>query len=331
MSLSHTGASMLEERRNSLMNTISRRSVVRSTSVLFALPFAGALAPAYASGLAEVGGASQPGRVKFSKTAATSVSLDLVNFVKDHAARVVAAHYQGTHGDYSALGDQFHLLGKQLSSAGADKAVKAYSKKLLKTGTIPTLDPQAVGHAVSCVKAYAPSYSASDLLANNGFPRTPQEWAVYLKKLKKHGVVKYMHQSGRLLNAMGRASRNEPVDVAQVGSAGSYQAAVFGLNNSTQAAHVVEICSLSQKAKFFACLGLVTLAALAVVAAVAAICGATGIVTCVGGAISASATVGFAVAVAGLWLVYGAAITACSVYLSSYHKEARPQAALSAI
>jgi hypothetical protein len=313
------------------MNMISRRSVVRSTSALLAFPFVGALASAHASGQADYEAPPQPGRLKFSKASRASVSLDLVNFIKDHSAKAAAASHQGKVADYSVLGDQFHLLGKHLSAAGGDKAVKAYCRKALKTGVVPSIDSRAVDHAVSCIRLYAPSYSAGELMSSNAIPTTHQEWAKHLKQLKKHGVVKYLHQTGRLFNAMGRASRNQPLGLAGIPLTENYQTAAFDPTDPAQAAHIVEICSLSQKAKFFACLGVVALVGLAVIAAVAAVCGATGIVTCIGGAISASATVGFAAAVAGFTLITGALLQACSVFLAAYHKDNKRSVVYSAI
>jgi hypothetical protein len=307
------------------MNTIDRRSVVRSASVLFALPFTGALLPAYASEQAEIGSVSQGSRVKLSETAPISVSLDLVNFVKDHSARTVAARYLGNTSDHSALGDQFHLLGKHLSQAGADKAVKAHCKKMLKAGTVPTIDPKAVAGAVSSVRAYAPSYSARELLSTAMIPSTPQEWTVQLKKLKKHGLVKYLHRAGRQLNAMGRSAHDRALEVSSPDGAGQYKPAWYDPTDSTQAAHLVEICSLSQKLKFFACIGAIVAVGLLILAAVVAACGATALAACFGGAGAA----------AYFFTVFGivsiAALAACVALLSSYRKKAGQATELSAI
>jgi hypothetical protein len=314
------------------MNVISRRNVVRSASVLFALPFTEALLPAHASEQAGLQSASQTNgnKLKFSSTAATAFSPDLLNYVKDHAARAAAAAYTGGPRDYIALGDQFHMLGKHLSSAGADKAVKAHCKKLLKTGTIPALDPQAVAHAVSCVRTYAPSFTSKTLLNSVALPATSQEWAVHLKKLKKNGLVKYCHQAARQLNAMGQASHNQAVGFLKDGESGSFQSSAYDPTDPSQAAHLVDICSLSQKAKFALCIGATLLIGLLVIAAVVAICGATGLIACIGAAFP-SATVGAGVVIAGFGLVTGALIAACSAFLASYHEKNRQPAALTAI
>jgi hypothetical protein len=307
------------------MNMIDRRSVVRSAGMLFALPFAAGLAPSYASETAEFSSVPQPNRIRLSNTASTSVSLDLLNFVKDHSAGTVAAKYMGRAGSYSALADQYHLLGKHLSLAGADKAVKAHCRKLLKAGSVPTLDPKAVAHAVSCVRAYAPSYSAKDLLSSTVLPSTAHEWTVQLKKLKKNGVVKYLHRAGRQLNAMQRATYDRPTEQASANVSGQYTNASYTPTYPSQAAHIVEICSLQQKLKFFACLGAVVAVGLIIIAAVVALCGATALAACLGGAGAATFYI------AGFGLLTGAAIAACGAFLSSYNKKANHPAVLSAI
>ena len=111
------------------MNVLSRRSIVRSGSVLLALPFAGPLLPAYGAEQANSQTAPPTGAVKLSSNASTAVSLDFVNFVKDQSAKVTAANHQGKNPDYASLGDQFHMLGKHMSLAGADKLVKKHWQK----------------------------------------------------------------------------------------------------------------------------------------------------------------------------------------------------------
>ena len=314
------------------MNVLSRRSVVRSGSLLFALPFAGAVLPAFASDQTEAETPSQTNGIKLSKTASTTVSLDFVNFVKDRSAKAAAATYQGQIPGYATVGDHFHMLGKHLSLAGADKLVKAHCKRMLKAGTTPSVDTQAIDHAVSCVRTYAPSYNAKELMSNSALPSTPKEWAVHLKKLKKKGLVTYCHRAARQLNAMGSASQNQAAGSSIVGGNGLYRPAAYNPRDQTQAAHLTEICSLSQKEKFFACIGATIAVGLIVLGVIVAVCGATGVVACIGAAFP-SATVGTAVFVAGFGLIAGAVLTACGAYLSSssYHPGRRTAATFSTI
>jgi hypothetical protein len=308
-----------------MKNVTSRRDVVRSASILFALPLTEALMPTRATAETALPGGSQIPKIKFTTNAATAFSMDMLNYVKDHAARAVAAAYQGGPRDYIALGDQFHMLGKHLSSAGADKAVKAHCKKLLKTGAVPTLDPQAIAHAVSCVRVYAPSFTSKTLLSSVALPATPQEWSMHMKKLKKNGVVKYCHRAARQLNAMGQVAHNQQAGLSAAGTSGSFQSSAYDPTDPAQAAHLVDICSLSQKLKFFACLGATVVAGLLILAGLVALCGATALAACLGGSVFAGAFF------AGFGLLTSAALALCTLYLSSYHEHGKHPAALTAI
>ena len=302
------------------MNLMSRRGVVRSAGALLTLPIAEKLTPVLGAQQPLASGAVPTNRLWLSHRSATSVSPDLVNFVKDHAARVVAAGHQSQPGDYSSLGDQFHMLGKHLASAGANRAIRKHCRQLLKAGAVPSVDPQAIAHAVSCVQVYSPQYSANQLLNTGVLPSSSQEWAVQMKKLSRKGLVKYCHQAGRQLNAMGRTASFQPAVFSPEGSIAHVVPADY---HPAQAPHLQDICSLSQKLKFFACIGATVAAGLIVLAAVVAICGATALAACFGGAVVAG------VFFTGFGLITGALLTACSAFLTKdYQQRAAEPASL---
>jgi hypothetical protein len=301
------------------MNEISRRKVMRSASALLALPFAKGLLAPTAFGQTRSQNASPAGSFKLSGRAGTAVSLDFVSFVRDYSAKAIGASYQGRISDYTSLGDQFHMLGKHLSLAGADKAVRAQCRQLLKTGTVPPVDRKAIEDAVASIQTYAPGYSAKELMSVSALPASPQEWAVHLKKLKRHGLVAYCHRAARQLKAMGRASGSQLGDRDTSVSGVIVKTAAYDPLDPRQAAHLEYICSTSQKLKFIACIGATVAAGLLVLAAVVAICGATALAACFGGAVAAN------VFFAGFGVISAALLTACSAFLATAYHPRRSQ------
>ena len=148
---------------------------------------------------------------------------------------------------------------------------------------------------------------------------------MHLKKLKKKGLVKYCHQAARQLNAMDSAAHNQAMGLSSSGPVGSYKPAGYVPLDASRAAHLVEICSLSQKEKFCVCIGAIVAVGLIVLAVVVAACGATALAACFGGGTLAY------VYIAGFGLLSAGALAACTAFLASYHQSSRPSSSVLAI
>lgn len=220
------------------MNAISRRGVIRSSSLLLAAPFSGALFPAMASVLP-----SQPAP---SPTLSTDLTTYLQGVIAPISARKVSAIQGARRSEFKLLArHQRHFARHVRSIAGFDAQVKTAASSIIASGSLQSPDSTVVKtfhqNMLQQLQAVDPTITLSKLTKVLGPVPTAQDFNSALKFMTSKGLT-------GTLKAMSSQLRGSMKDEARM-----HRTNVSAHRNSSKARLLRVQCTAKQKAEFNAC------------------------------------------------------------------------------